>query len=411
MPKQGTKTKSNDADQETEERKRSRMSTSPSSTRVADSTKRRRKQRRKEERLKRKQEEQQKSIQKIVDLATGKLKEEIEKWKDGTHPDLSKSLRSIREQKVREDRCIICMEGGDDGGSKVDLFSACCGQAYHASCYLQQLTWAQNQSSSSNNNNAKCGVCRQALPKIDASICLPAKSTRSSSNNDSSFAHDWGSETANGGVMGDWRNYSLSSSSSDSDSSSDSSSSSSSSSEDDDSDSSSVDSSSSSESESTTSNRVRIYQNSDAIDVNNTVEVNVDVNNGVVHVHNGGVHVFRSRFLGRQPANDSSSDDSHGGVRVLSNGFRARQQNTNDSSSDDSSTSSSSSSSSSSDSSLDSDDDIRSARSLRYDSLDRLSRTVSSESSLDRWYQRDRVEAMHSSMPSRQRRRRIRSRS
>ena len=85
----------------------------------------------------------------------GKEKEEIEKWKDGSHPDLSKSLRSIREQKVREDRCIICMEGGDDGGSKVDLFSACCGQAYHASCYFQQLTWAQKKTSGTNNNIGK----------------------------------------------------------------------------------------------------------------------------------------------------------------------------------------------------------------------------------------------------------------
>lgn len=380
MPKQATKKKSNDEGPDKEERKRSRKSSSPSSSRVADSGKRRRKQRKKEERLKRRQqkhEEQQKSIQKIVDLATGKLKEEIEKWKDGSHPDLSKSLRSIREQKVREDRCIICMEGGDDGGSKVDLFSACCGQAYHASCYFQQLTWAQKKTSGTNNNIGKCGVCRQALPQIDASICMPAKSRRSSWNGVDDF-HLPSADRSNainnglhnsfgsGGVMGDWRNYSLSSSSSDSSSDSSSSDSSSSSSDDVDSDDSSEDSDSGeSNNSTTTANRAMVDPSSDSGN-------GPDVENEVI-LHN----------------EYDSSDES----------------------------SSSSSSSSSSDSSYDSDDNNHaesmsgSTRSLRYDSLDRLSRTVSSVSSLDRWYQRDRIEAMHSSMPSRRRRRRIRSRS
>lgn len=388
MPKQATKKKSNDEDPDKEERKRSRKSSSPSSSRVSDSTKRRRKQRKKEERLKRKQqkhEEQQKSIQQIVDLATGKLKEEIEKWKDGSHPDLSKSLRSIREQKVREDRCIICMEGGDDGGSKVDLFSACCGQAYHASCYFQQLTWAQKKTSGTNNNIGKCGVCRQSLPQIDSSICMPAKSRRSSWNGVDDFylpSADRSNTINNGlhnpfgggGVMGDWRNYSLSSSSSDSSSdssSSDSSSSSSSDDDGDDSDDSSEDSSSSeSHNSTTTANRAMVYPSSDSAN-------GPDVENEVVLGFSGRLH------------NADDSDDS----------------------------SDESSSSSSSDSSYDSDDNDHaesmsgSTRSLRYDSLDRLSRTVSSESSLDRWYQRDRIEALHSSMPSRRRRRRIRSRS
>jgi len=96
------------------------------------------------------------------------LEQENQKWRDGSHPDLPKTLRTIREQRVQEDRCVICLGGGSE--DPIHLFSACCGQAYHANCYLKQLAWAKH--SSSNSNHDKCGVCRKLLPKTCGTITL-----------------------------------------------------------------------------------------------------------------------------------------------------------------------------------------------------------------------------------------------
>ncbi len=360
MPKRRTKKDSDDDRPGKEERKRSRKGTSPLPSPVAESSKRRRKHHKKEERRKKKeqkQEEHKKAVQKIVDIATEKLKQENEKWKDGTHPDFPKTLRTIREQKVRDDLCIICLGGGDDGGPKVDLFSACCGQAYHASCYLQQLAWAQKKASgSSNSNNDKCGVCRQLLPILDSGICLTAKPERPTINSSVLLP-----TISVDGVMGNWRNYSFSSSSSSSSSSNSSSSSSSSSSSDDS-------------------------------DPNNSSDESSEDSDGE-SARNARILSLSRRWLARQNASAADNSSEH-------------------------SSSSSSDSISEEDGSDDDDNENNnqnpsaSTRSVRYDSLDRLSRTVSSDSALDRWFQRDRAEARARSvsMPRQRRRRRIRSR-
>jgi len=82
--------------------------------------------------------------------------------RDGTHPDLPGIHRNYRERRIREDVCIICLEGSADG-KPVEMFSACCGQAYHVGCYIQQLSFENLNHESSR----ECGVCRTALPKLE----------------------------------------------------------------------------------------------------------------------------------------------------------------------------------------------------------------------------------------------------
>jgi hypothetical protein len=221
-------TKNNDG--HGKERKRSRKPSSPSNS--SESPKRRRK--RGKERKKQQQQQQQhgqqkQTLEEIVEIATSALRQENQAWRDGTHADLPKTIRTIREQRVKEDCCIICLGGaGGDGGDNeppVEIFSACCGQPYHASCYLKQLAWAKKSSSGNSN---KCGVCRKLLPKLESGICEPA--TPATANG--SFIGGLGGRHD---VLFNWRNYSFSSSSSDS-SSSDSSSSSSDDDDDDDDD-------------------------------------------------------------------------------------------------------------------------------------------------------------------------------
>ena len=83
-------------------------------------------------------------------------------FRDGTHQDLPAIHRNHRERRIREDVCIICLEGCADG-KPVEMFSACCGQAYHVGCYIRQLSFDNLNHGSSR----ECGVCRTALPKLE----------------------------------------------------------------------------------------------------------------------------------------------------------------------------------------------------------------------------------------------------
>lgn len=98
--------------------------------------------------------------------AKSAMDRERQHYRDGTHPDLQQTLRAIRERRVRQDCCVICLEGGDSGPN-IDFFSACCGQPYHASCYFQQLVYQNNS----------CGVCRESLPKLNPEICQVVTAT------------------------------------------------------------------------------------------------------------------------------------------------------------------------------------------------------------------------------------------
>ena len=228
MPPVNRCTKNNDNGHSGKERKRSRKPTS------SESPKRRRK-RGKEQPKKQHQQQQQHQQQHGPETQTQTLRKENRAWRDGTHADLPKTIRTIREQRVKEDCCIICLcGGGDDGGEPVELFSACCGQPYHAICYLKQLAWAKKSSSSGNTSNAnnKCGVCRKPLPQLESGICEPATIPAATTTNRPSFIGGLGGSRNE--FFFDWN--SSDSSESSSDSSSDSSSSSSSDDDDDDDD-------------------------------------------------------------------------------------------------------------------------------------------------------------------------------
>eukprot|EP00536_Pseudo-nitzschia_multiseries_P003087 jgi/Psemu1/284189/fgenesh1_pg.44_\ len=94
-------------------------------------------------------------VQLILEDATRTMEQEKAKFLNGTHPQLGKIVRMHREKRVRDDECLVCLEGsnGTGKGEPVEIFSTCCGQAYHLSCYLQLL-----------NSSRECGVCRKALP-------------------------------------------------------------------------------------------------------------------------------------------------------------------------------------------------------------------------------------------------------
>ena len=113
------------------------------------------------------------------------LEKEIRARRDGTHPDLPKTIRAFQERKVLESCCISCLGGAAEGDPPVDPFTACCGQPYHASCYLRQLEWAAKKKKTSEagggGGSNKCGVCRQLLPTLES--CETAAMTTPATNN------------------------------------------------------------------------------------------------------------------------------------------------------------------------------------------------------------------------------------
>eukprot|EP00536_Pseudo-nitzschia_multiseries_P004235 jgi/Psemu1/302449/fgenesh1_kg.69_\ len=90
------------------------------------------------------------------------MKRERKRFREGTHPDLPRIHRNYRERRIKEDTCIICLEGNADG-KPVEMFSACCDQAYHVSCYIRQLSFDNVKHGSPH----ECGVCRTALPDLE----------------------------------------------------------------------------------------------------------------------------------------------------------------------------------------------------------------------------------------------------
>ena len=490
MPKQkrGTKKSGNDEEVERplthEDRKRSRTKSSTSSSSSSPATeqqqqqqqesssKRKRKKQKKEERRKQRkrqqqqqqqqqqlldEQEHQQSVQNRIDLAvateTKPLQEELERFKNGTHPVFHKRLRTMREEKTKTDRCIICLGGGgdDDDNNHVDLFSACCGQAYHASCYLKQLAWAaqqtNNKQSSPGNNNNKCGVCRQLLPSLESGICAIAPPTAPKPEPVTINVGDVGI------VLGNWRNYGIRGSTAAAPTSSTGSGSSSnnnSSSDENDGDGSSEESSSSSSSSSSglysfpdfvsLSSRAAFFYPNDNSDGSEDESDDERQQRVRLTGEPRSLPYVRDRSRREESSSNSSSSNSSssssssseddGSANVTENASsrspsrrwlvgeprflpyvrdRSRSEGT-------SSNSSNSNSSNSSSSSEDENGNENASRSPGLDSSDRLSRTVSSESSLDRWYQRDRVvvEAMSAdrvvaeAMPRRRRQRRRR---
>jgi len=110
-----------------------------------------------------KQREEERRNTKHSEEATQKTtKRERKRFRDGTHPDLPRIHRNYRERRIREDICIICLEGNADG-KPVEMFSACCDQAYHVSCYIRQLSFDNLKQGPS----GECGVCRSALPNLE----------------------------------------------------------------------------------------------------------------------------------------------------------------------------------------------------------------------------------------------------
>ena len=94
---------------------------------------------------------------------------------------------AIKTWKRENQTCVICWTGkGDyvkeDGGEigmPVEMFSACCGQPYHANCYVQEILKAKARAraavASKNNKTTssdplKCDFCPTNFPELDDGI-------------------------------------------------------------------------------------------------------------------------------------------------------------------------------------------------------------------------------------------------
>lgn len=117
-----------------------------------------RRERQKQRRQRRK--ERRKTREKHIAIKT--MHKERLRLRDGSHPDLPGIHHRNRKRRVKEDVCIICLEGNADG-KPVEMFSACCGQAYHVGCYIRQLSYDSLNKESSR----ECGVCRMAMPRLE----------------------------------------------------------------------------------------------------------------------------------------------------------------------------------------------------------------------------------------------------
>ena len=74
-----------------------------------------------------------KLIDDIIKDATETIQNNNEKLLDGSHPDLPKIVRLHRERRTKEDACLICLDNGINDNKPIEMFSSCCGQAYHLS--------------------------------------------------------------------------------------------------------------------------------------------------------------------------------------------------------------------------------------------------------------------------------------
>ena len=101
-----------------------------------------------------------KLIDDIIKDATETIQNNNEKLLDGSHPDLPKIVRLHRERRTKEDACLICLDNGINDNKPIEMFSSCCGQAYHIQCYYNQIQSTNTVSSES------CGVCRTKLPEL-----------------------------------------------------------------------------------------------------------------------------------------------------------------------------------------------------------------------------------------------------
>ena len=101
-----------------------------------------------------------KLIDDIIKDATETIQNNNEKLLDGSHPDLPKIVRLHRERRTKEDACLICLDNGSNDNKPIEMFSSCCGQAYHIQCYYNQIQSTNTVSSES------CGVCRTKLPEL-----------------------------------------------------------------------------------------------------------------------------------------------------------------------------------------------------------------------------------------------------